>query len=121
MADFLVTQLDPAFLDHLAKLQDISGANADAVCAGTQRKWLLPPTSAWSGDPMDIPGMNHAFDRTALNNLYIAVVSDTQQRGRQGEAGILKIQVDYIAALERAFRTRQASSVRCKIHAAARR
>ena len=34
---------------------------------------------------------------------------------------VTKIQIDYIASLERAFRTRQASSVRCKIHASARR
>ncbi len=83
-----------------------------------QRRWYIPP--GWAGDVLNIPGLNAAYDRSAINNLYIQVVS-TNPLGRQGEAMVLKLQLDYIAALERGFRTRQASSVRCRIHAAARR
>lgn len=118
---FLVEQLDAVFLAHLEKLQEVADANAAATCLGGQRQWSMPPLNGWSGDTMDISGMNAAFDRTELNHTYQEVISDEQQRGRQGEAGVLKLQLDYIAARERSFRTRHASSIRCKIHAAARR
>lgn len=121
MAGHLVDSLDTAFLAHLDRLKTVADANADAVCAGTQRQWYLPPLDSWTGDPYDIAGMNYAFDRSALNAAYVAVVSDTLRRGRQGEAMILKLQIDYLAALERAFRTRQSSSIRAKVHAGIRR
>lgn len=118
--DWLVDELDEKFVDQLEALQTVAAANADAVCGDTQRRWFLPPTSDWSGDPLDIAGMNAAFDRTDLNSLYVDVVSDEEQRGRQGEAMLLKLQMDYVASLERAFRTRHATSVRSRIHASGR-
>jgi hypothetical protein len=120
MADYLVTQIDPKFLAHLDCLADVNEAAADASCLSGQRKWYNPPADGWSGDPQDIEGLNKAFDRDNLNTLYKQVVTDRHQRGRQGDAMFLKLQIDYLSALERAYRTRQASSVRCKIHAARR-
>ena len=118
---WLVEELDAAFLAHLETLKDVALANADASCGVGQRTWYVPPLNEWSGDPLDLINMKSAFDRTAINTLYVQVVSNTDQDGRIGEAMLLKLQLDYIAALERSYRTRHASSVRCRIHAAARR
>jgi hypothetical protein len=121
MAEHLIDSLNTEFTDQLTALKDTADANADAVCGDTQRKWYLPPLGAWSGDPYDIPNTRYAFDRSSLNADYINVISDIPQRGRQGEAMILKLQLDYIIALERSFRTRQASIIRSKVHAGIRR
>jgi hypothetical protein len=117
----VVEQLDDKFVAHLGALFDVNEANAAAACSGAPSAWYYPPLDEWTGDPRDIKGMNAAFDRTAINELYEEVVGDPLRQGRQGEAVVLKLQLDYIAALERSFRTRHASSVRSKIHAAARR
>ena len=121
MSDHIVEQLDEAFLDHLQALADYTTAGFGATCLEAQRQWYMPPLNGWSGNPLDIPETTLAFDRDALNAVYIAVVSDDAQRGRIGAASVLKLQIDYIAALERSFRTRHATSVRCRIHAGGRR
>jgi len=117
----LVVSPDPEFTSQLAELEAGSKAAADAALLLGQRKWMYPPLNSWNGNPFDIKGMNSAFDRSNLNATYVQVVSDMQGRGTVGEAMALKMQIDYIAALERAFRTRYCSSVRARIHAAARR
>jgi hypothetical protein len=124
MPSWIVTGLDDYFLALLDRLSVVAAANSIAVCnSDYQRQWFLSAAlgAGWSGNPMDIQGMNLAFDRSALNSIYLSVLSSTSPLGRTGEAGLLKIQIDYVAAVERSFRTSQASSIRCKIHAAARR
>lgn len=116
-----VTELDPAFLAHIDACMDTSNAAAMATCLVGQREWMYPPTDSWSGDPQDIVGMNVAFDRSALNNQYVALLNDLTQASPVGSTMVTKLQIDYIAAMERAFRTRHYSSVRARIHAAGRR
>lgn len=112
---------DPNFDGHITKLELFSAAAAEACCMTGQRQWYYPPLNGWSGHPSDITGMNQAFDRTELNENYIEVVGDLNQLGAMGEATALKVQIDYIAALERSFRTRHMSSVRSKMHARGRK
>lgn len=116
-----ITTLDTGFLNHIVELEATSAAAADATMLTGQRQWMYPPLGAWDGDTSNITGMNDAFDRAALNTQYEDLVSDQTQESTIGEVMITKLQVDYIAALERAFRTRHCSSVRAKLHAAARR
>ncbi len=122
---WLVEELDWDFLGHLERLLSVSAGCASETLLTefpeTQREWYNPPLNGWSGDPMDIVGLNKAFARTNLNDVYVEIMEDSTQNGRIGEAMIVKIQIDYIAALERAYRTRQSSSVRARIHSAARR
>lgn len=113
--------LDPDFQAHVDEIELTSTAAADAVCLLGQRKWHYPPLNTWSGNPLDITGTTNAFLRTNLNQEYVDAINDIDQQSTVGDGMVLKLQIDYIAALERAFRTRHASSVRCKIHAAARR
>lgn len=118
---YLITDLDADFLDHMDALRDTAAAAAGATCMSEQRLWYTPFLNAWSGDPTDIQGMNSAYRREGLNNDYVTVADDPEQVGRIGEQMVIKLQLDYIAALERSFRTQCATSIRCKIHAAARK
>lgn len=117
-----VTSPDPTeFTPQLGAMELTSEAAAMATLLTGQRRWMYPPLSGWSGDPSDIQGMNDAFNRSNLNNTYVQIVSDPNGAGTIGESMVVKLQVDYIAALERAFRTRHSSSIRAKLQAASRR
>jgi hypothetical protein len=115
------TSPDPEFLDQISKMEEASSAADKATTLKGQRQWMYPPLQGWDGDPQNITGMNKAFIRAHLNDLYKKILAQASPTGTVGEAMAVKLQVDYIAALERAFRTRHCSSVRAKIHAASRR
>lgn len=102
-----------------------------SVAAAGQRAWAIPdpgdgPTWDYSLYSLTGPtGMNQAFRR---NNSYVLpglneqyVVAHTAGNGTQAEATSAKYQIDELAAMERAFRLRHATHVRCQAHAAARR
>lgn len=84
----------------------------------------LPPKnftpSGWNGDVFDIPSLGLSFSRRELYGLFRTVVSATENGGTVGDLEVILTQGDYLAAAERAFRARHSSSVRDKMHAAAR-
>ena len=116
-----VTDPDPEFVDQLTNLEDSSTAASKATLLTGQRKWTYPPLNGWDGNPFNIVGMNDAFKRKNLNYIYLQILGDPEKAGTIGELMALKLQIDYVAALERAFRSRHCSSIRAKIHAAARK
>lgn len=116
-----VTAPDPEFTSQLDKLKSTSDAADKAAILTGQREWMYPPLNGWTGCPWDLSGMNKAFPREHLNEVYCKILGDKNSTGTVGEAMAVKLQVDYIAALERAFRTRHCSSVRARMHSAARR
>lgn len=116
MADF-----DRVHADFSAKVKHLrvaSKQNADALRLEEQPAWFYPH-DGWQGDVLEIAGLNDAFSRAGVNRDYEACLN-AQPPGSGGTAASLKIQVDYAAAVERAYRTRHASPVRCALHAAAR-
>ena len=119
----MLTELDPRFLAQITRLQDVSAsvANTTTNIEHAQRSWQNPDDNngAWSGSPFDIPNIAKAFDRAALGEAYARVMQDP--KGSVGDAMSVKLQSDYLAAQERAFRLRHLSSVRARVHAAARR
>jgi hypothetical protein len=81
------------------------------------RDWMGPPT--WDGDVFDFGAIHEAFERKGQNEQYMelmvaagAGLADTMPQ---------KLQIDYIAMMERAFLARHSSPVRAMMHAAARR
>lgn len=119
-----VAQIYPGFSALLDAIGATSTAAADATKLTGIRSWHYPPLSmpascTWSGDPYDLPGMICAFDRKKMNDDLITIF---KRKGQKiGESMVVTIIIEYISALERAFRTRHASYVRCKMHSAARR
>ena len=138
-----VAKLYPTFMANLSKIAEHSGAACDAAHLTGQRTWHYPPTcstptqyqpqpgdpavpaqpsiTCWSLDPYDLVTMRGPFDRTDMNRDYIIVIKRFLPKQRLGEVMVIKLQLDYLAIMERAWRTRLASSVRLKIHSAARR
>lgn len=117
----IINSLDPEFTDQLEKLEENSEAIADSTRLEDQRTWYLPPIDTWNGDLYDLTGMTDSFKRTDLNSDYETLIGDTSELATVGESMVVKLQADYVASIERSFRTRHTSYVRSKIHASSRR
>lgn len=122
-----IAKLYPQFQAHINALCAASASQFAATTLTGQRQWQLPPTcvtdairgsSCWDGDPWSWVYMMNVWTRDEMNANYMSVIN---KKGRSGEAMVIKLQMDYLATMERAFRTRHSSSVRSRIHAAARR
>ncbi len=120
-----VGRLHPVFLDRVGELRDQAAAIADPPgeeeADHGYRDWQIPGGSA---APLDIVGMIPAFDRSAINANYRQALGEEDAGatiGTAGDAIALKRQIDYVACLERAYRARHASAIRCRRHAQGRR
>lgn len=113
-----IGSLDPTFVTNVETLRVHSGVIASALTNSVLREWYLGGPG-WSGDPLDIEGIRLAFARDGAGLIY--GVSLASPDGSGGDAASAKLQSDYLACLERAFRLRHATPVRCAMHAAARR
>lgn len=114
-------EISPIFLALATKLADDSKAAGRSVVDYASRTWQTPPPRGWDGDHSKIEEMGAAFDRAALNAEFESIVGDPNSPGVVGDLIADGIQIAYVGAMERAYRARHASPVRCLIHAAARR
>lgn len=110
-------QIFPTF----SKLLSAFKTHAQHVVAGVrgsgQRKWFDGQTS-----PFDLEGMHkELFNRDEINGAYSECMKSVENAGTVADVIVLKRQIDYMAAAERAHRARQASTVRRLAHSAARR
>lgn len=107
------------FRTQLEKLAENAKNAHQALLLQEQRKWCKPDLQGWSGDPFDLDGMSEAFKRDANHEDFLnALKSDDP--GAIGDLAVSQLQGDWLAALERAYRRRYASSVRSRMHAAGR-
>jgi len=116
-----VARLDTGFLANVEELANTAQLCGQAATGANPRAWQLPPTDAWKGDPSDIAGIAKAFDRTDANAVYGQAVLDPSAPGTVGDLVAMKAQIDYEGIMERGFRSRLASPVRCLVHASSRR
>ena len=86
-----------------------------------QRQWQIEPLRGWSGDPLDIADITKKFDRQEIDSNYQECLSDPNSPGTTADTQALKLQADWVAVQERAFRTRHATSIRAALNAAGRR
>lgn len=114
-------QMQPIFVKTVTELAADSKTCGQASQGTGTPVWELPPLNGWSGDPLDIPGTVKAFDRSDANNNYAQLLADGSNPGTTGDAIALKTQIDYVGCMERAFRARHATPVRCLAHNSARR
>lgn len=105
------------FLQHLQQLVAHQQQRYEAVGQGSGADFYSPPPSDWSGDLHDHEGIAAAFDRTPQYEDFQYAAS---QEGVQGDFELTLLQGDWIASLERAFRSRHRTAVRSRLHAAAR-
>lgn len=110
------TSVYPKLQQLLQEIKEACQTNYGAHNGGSeQRVWMVPP--GWNGDPLDIAGMTEPFDRDQPNREYEDELNKT--KGRIGVCMGRQLEIGYLGAMERAFRTRHMTSVRGAAHAAA--
>lgn len=110
-------EIDSTFRDRISDLREQSQVLAQARLGDVQSRWMTPAN--WQGDPLDVPQLHlPGFDRSGVNSAYLDVHRDSG--GSVGDAGAMKLQLDYLSIMERSFRSRHATSIRCLMHAGAR-
>jgi hypothetical protein len=110
------------FADRLTELQQRDAKKAsEGFRAAGQRVWQVPANFA--GQLTDVPTLHKpAWDRTAPNSNYADCMKGVDgAAGTVGDVISLKMQIDYNASEERAFRRRHATVARCLCHQLARR
>lgn len=138
-----VAYVDPNFTSQIDELKDQSrriyissllGNDTDGITSDStseQRKWQMPAPNGWDLDLFNISGISKAFDRDTANKVYMRALTKgpvvgaldlaPEGEGRIADCQAMKIQIDYLAVQERAFRLRHSTSIRCAMHAASRR
>lgn len=106
------------FQNNLEDLTEQAGQQADAIRAASTRPWNRPRDLT---DPLDIAGITDSFDRGEIDNNFGELIQDPEDPGTCGDVISVKTQGDYVAEMERGFRARHATPVRCIAHAMARR
>jgi hypothetical protein len=113
-------KIDPVFQNRLTELTDNANQQAQSALTGSIRPWQVP--SKLTTSLLDIPNLHTpAFDRSNLNASYVQVTGDTTTGGVVADCMALKMQIDYNAVEERAFRLRHATACRCRAIAFGRR
>jgi hypothetical protein len=111
-------EIHDIFFENLQEMTTQAGEQADMVRGGGPRTWNRPGNVT---DPLDIPGITQGYDRSEIDANYAELLQDSQDPGTCGDVVCVKTQGDYIAEMERGFRARHATPVRCIGHAMARR
>lgn len=114
----------PPFDTRLAEMQSQADTQATATCGEGVRKWNVPEDANIQSllDITTLHGQpNTGYDRTELNTRYEQCFQDPASPGTNGDVAGLKTQIDWLAAGERAFRFRHATTPRLLILAASRR
>ena len=138
-----IGRIDPNFSRQLERIKLTDKTIYEGTLGTGHRKWQMPDGSpmsnspcvlAWDYDLFNITGLMNPFYRDCPNRLYVRALTkgppvgvDAQEaaippgEGRMADCQVEKIQVDYMAAMERAFRMRHMSQPRSAAHAAIRR
>ncbi len=108
------------FMEHVNQLAATSLAKGQSTYLTGLRSWNTP-IGTYSGDPLEIEGIEEGYFRNDLNEAYsIAINTSGENSGRIGTCMAFKAQVDWLAIKERAYRFRHATSIRCAMHSAGR-
>lgn len=118
------SQLDQKFLSRVKELQEQASTAAKSGSLGEAepRDFQLPRESDFSGDPSNPGKLTSAFDRKqGLNDRYEELHGSADSDGKTAEVMAIKMQIAYLASMERGLRARHSGHLRCLIHADARR
>jgi len=111
---------DATFTDRLRELQRQAKETQNALQGKHQRQWQVP--SVLKTSLLDVPNLHKpAFAREELNKQYDTVTKDIAAPGTNGDVIAIKMQIDYNAMEERAFRSRHTSMCRATCLGHARR
>lgn len=101
-------QIHSVFHERLTALRTAAAQAHNSLQGRHQRTWNIPTGLATA--LMQIGELHKpAFDRTAINNAYEQATADPKAAGTVGDVISCRLQIDYLAAEERAFRSRHCS------------
>lgn len=107
-------EVDSQFEKRVKELEEAAKKMADQFKTfNSYRPWHTPKGT---GDLLDVPALHMpAWERNNINQLYSETVlaGPGAESGTCGDLIAMKWQADFMAAEERAFRTRHASYARC--------
>lgn len=112
--------MDPNYEKQLRTLRDQAAAEFTAASEGGQVRWLRPLN--WNGDGFDYQNMEIPFDRSAATAGCLKAISDPSAPGVRADVTAATTMIDYLATMERAFRSRMTlRGPRAVAHALGRR
>lgn len=107
------------FLAQQEAARTYAEASSLAAQGADVRQWYVPDLgTGWDGDPFNMAGVAAAFSRAEPTENYQAFFF--YQFGTAGDCVAAKMQSDYLACQERAYRLRHLTPVRASAHACAR-
>jgi hypothetical protein len=114
------TDIRERYQVQMTQLKNLAGDAEKALNNEGQPSWMLPERNGWDGNLFDIPGMKEPFDRREMYDDFVDVVKDASSPGVTADLTAIQLQGDFLAAMERAFRERHKTKIRCNVQAAAR-
>ncbi len=116
----VMSKIHEVFHTRLVELRDQAKLLQNAIQGKAQREWQIP--AGLQGSLLDIGSLHQpAFDRQSLNTEYETATKDPNNAGTNGDIINLKLQIDYNACEERAFRIRHNTLCRAMCLAHGRR
>jgi len=119
------TTPDPVFTVRLGDLQHSAARNGTAFQSNSATWMVFYSDKKTSDIGKVLDGFNQeefvkAFDRTKLNTDYLKLVHPTGTPASYRDLQVLKVQIDFLAGMERDLRMRYRSRVRMLAHGTAR-
>lgn len=97
--------MDPNFEKRLRDLQQAAKAEYEGQSSGAgTTHWFRP--QEWTGDVFKLEALHEPFDRKKANEDYQKAVKDPEAPGTTGDVVATTTMIDYLAAMEAAFRVR---------------
>lgn len=113
-------KLDSKFDERITELEETARGQADNFRRQNTPRPPHTPKDLKEANLWDVPGMHEpTWNRNKINETYAELVANGgAESGTAGGLAQMKIQCDFLAAEERAFRLRHASMVRaaCVAH-----
>jgi hypothetical protein len=103
--------VDSNFERQLRNLKEACAAHERALRTGGQLRWMRPVNFA--GDVFDYASIHAALNRDVANQQFVDAVKDAQNPGVSGDLIAATLMIDYLAAMERAFKDR-VTMTRCR-------
>jgi hypothetical protein len=109
-------EIDAKFKERVSDLETRAREQSEQFRRqDTPRPWHTPETMK-NTDLLDVPNLHEpAWNRDKLNENYSSNIlnDDPAERGTQGDIVATKMQIDFMAEEERAWRLRHATPARC--------
>lgn len=108
------SNIDPLFSRQANALRKQCKEEQSKRRKGEQVKWTMPEKEGWDGDLFKWQEMEKMFGSAGgglghgeeLGQKYLDAVADSEAPGMSGDIVVIVTQTDYLAMMERAFRSR---------------